>query len=109
MSDSGRPSTRTPVHGGSRKAIVATGVSVACLAYALSLALQRVFPSIEDVLGVALEGGIKPTYYLRVAMSLALGACAALLTPRGQVLERRIALATALAVAVSVLLICALP
>ncbi len=93
----------------SRKAMTAVGVSAACLGYALSLPLQRITPAIRDILGITLAGGIHPTYYLRAGASLALGLAAAALTPRGPVVERRAALATALAIALSVLLVCAFP
>jgi hypothetical protein len=89
--------------------MVAVGVSVACLSYTASLIVQRFVPSLKDVLGVALEGGIHPTYYLRVAISVALGAFAAALVGKRDARDKTVALALALAIAVSVVAICAFP
>jgi hypothetical protein len=93
----------------SRKPGVALGVSVACLAYAGSLAVQRVFPPLADVLSLSIAEGVKPTYYLRVVLSLALGAVAGALAPRRPLPEARLAWATAIALVLSVIIICAVP
>jgi hypothetical protein len=93
----------------SHKPGVTLGVSVACLVYAASLPMQRMFPGLKDVLTLSLSEGVKPTYYLRVTVSLSLGATAAMLAPRRPQPEAWMAWEAAVAVAVSVLLICAFP
>jgi hypothetical protein len=91
-----------------QKTRVAAGVSVACLMYAGSLALQRVVPALKEALALPLDG-VKPTYYARVAASLLLGVVAAWLAPRRAWPERWVAVGTAVAVGVSVVLVCAFP
>lgn len=89
----------------SRMPFVAAFVSVACLVYGASLPLQRVFPAIGPALAWSLAGGVKPTYYLRTGLSLAIGALAGFFARRLAVGERVLAWATAIAMAASVVLI----
>jgi hypothetical protein len=91
------------------KAKVATGVSTATLLYASSLGAQRLAPALRDALGLTLGDGITATYPLRVALSLTLGALAAVLGPRRHVPEVWLAWITALALAIGVVLICVFP
>jgi hypothetical protein len=93
----------------SLKPIVAVGVSVASLAYAGSLAVQRAVPALGEALTLTIGEGVRATYYLRVCMSLALGGAVAALAPRVAFPERWLAWGTAVAVGVSVVLICAFP
>jgi hypothetical protein len=93
----------------SRMAMVTTGVSVSCLAYGASLALQRELPFIKTALALTVADGARPTYYLRVVFSLAIGAVAAAIGGRLAISERYLAWATAISTATSVLLACAFP
>ncbi len=86
--------------------MVAVFASVACLAYAISLALQRIVPAIAPALAIALDGGVKPTYYLRTGLSLALGGITGLLARGLKGPERTLAWATGLVLVLSVGLIC---
>lgn len=61
---------------GARTGTMAFGVVVACLAYAGSLALQVRFPAVRQFLALDLGPGVRPTYYLRVVMSLGAGVLA---------------------------------
>jgi hypothetical protein len=93
---------------------VALGVSVACLAYSGSLVLQVCVPSAGDFLSVDLGNGVRATYYLRGVCSVAAGMLVALIaavatTRRVHVSERSIARLTAVAVALSALLIVMFP
>ena len=89
--------------------MVAIGVSVACLTYAGTLAVQRAAPALKEALALSLGEGVRATYYLRVCLSLAVGVAVAALAPRRPLPERPLAWATAVAVGVSVALICAFP
>lgn len=89
--------------------MVAIGVSLTCLVYAASLVVQRTAPALKDALALTLGDGVKPTYYLRVCMSLAVGAAGAALVPRRPIPEPWLAWGTAAAVCVSVAVICAFP
>ncbi len=109
MTESIRPSSRPPPPVDSRKAMIAVGVSVACLVYAASLAVQREVPALKIWLGITLAGGIKPTYYLRSVVSVALGVVSGLVVPRGARSERWLALGTALAIGLSVLIVALVP
>jgi len=93
----------------SAKASIGVGVSAASLAYAASLALQRVVPELKSALAVSLAGGIAPTYYLRVAASLALGFAVGALVPKRPVREAHLAWGTGVALALSVVGVCAFP
>ena len=92
-----------------RMPMVAMGVSVSCLAYGASLALQRELPLIKSALALTVADGVQPTYYLRVVVSLAIGAVAATIGGRVAIPERYLAWATAISTATSVLLACAFP
>jgi hypothetical protein len=93
----------------SRKPMVAIGVSLTCVVYAASLPLQRVAPALHDTLAFTLGDGVKPTYYLRVCASVAVGVAVAVLVPRRPIPEQWLAWGTAVAVCVSVAVICAFP
>ncbi len=93
----------------SRMPLVAFGVSAACLGYAGSLAFQRVFPGVADLLSLPLGNGVQPTYYLRVAASLLLGTVAAAGARGRMIAEARLAWGTAVAVLLSVALVCLFP
>jgi hypothetical protein len=82
---------------------------VACLAYAVSLPLQRGFPVLREALTVALGEDVSASYYLRVLTSLALGAMAAAVAPRRPLPEELLAWGVAGALGVSVILICLFP
>jgi hypothetical protein len=97
------------MHSPSLKANVAVGISIACVAYALSLGLQRRFPPIREALELTLADGIKPTYYLRVVIAVTIGFVAATLTPRRAVSEEALAWGMTFAICVSVVLISAFP
>jgi hypothetical protein len=93
---------------------VALGVSVACLAYSGSLVVQACVPSVGNFLSVDLGDGVRATYYMRGACSVAAGMLVALITAmavRGpvRVPERTIAGLTGLVIAVSVLLVALFP
>ena len=103
------PPSQAPPPMDSRKLSVVVGVSVACLVYAGTLVVQRWVPELKQWLGVSLSGGIKPTYYLRTAASLLLGAFAGIVTPRGPRSERNLALVLAIAVAIAVVVIVVFP
>jgi hypothetical protein len=94
---------------GRKKPRVAVFVGVACLVYAMSLPLQRALPGLKDALGLPIAEGIRPTYYLRVAMSLLAGAALAALTPGRPRSERLLAWGTAAAVVAAAAVICAVP
>ena len=102
------PPSQAPPPMDSRKAAVALAVSVACLVYAASLLLQRALPELKDWLGIALPGGVRPTYYLRVLVSLLAGAIPLVAVPRGPRSERALAWITgvSVAVAVAILVLC---
>jgi hypothetical protein len=108
MTDSLRPSSMPPPPADSRKAAVAVGVSVACLTYAASLAVQRVLPALKVWLGLTL-GDVRPTYYLRSLLSIALGIVLALVVPRGARAERWLALGAAIAIGMSVVVVALVP
>jgi hypothetical protein len=103
------PSIKSVPPTSSVKAKVAVFVSLASLAYASSLALQRIVPALRDALAWPLPGGIAPTYFLRIALSAALGLSAALFVSRRPVSEARLAWITAVAVGASVVSICVFP
>lgn len=98
--------TRLPPTG---RKVVALGVSAAILVYSCSLVVQRAIPAVKDALAVAVMNGVKATYYVRVVVSLLLGAVAALIGPRCPVSERVLAVGTAIAIAIGVALVCAFP
>lgn len=95
-----------------RAVAVAVGVAVACLVYAASLVAQRPFPALRSLLAWELAPDVRPTYYLRVGASLALGlaagTCAGALGRRG-VSERACAWGTALAVGFAAVLVALFP
>lgn len=103
------PPSQYPPPPDSRKLAVVVGVSVACLVYAMSLVVQRFVPELKDWLGIALAGGVKPTYYLRVAMSLVVGSLAGLATPRGPRSERALAWFLAIVIGIAAVMIVACP
>jgi hypothetical protein len=60
-------------------------------------------------LALTVADGVRPTYYLRVVVSLVAGAVAAAIGGRLSISESRLAWATAFSLATSVLLACAFP
>lgn len=93
----------------SRMTPVAFGVSAACLVYGASLALQQSFPALKSALAITLAEGMRPTYYLRVLLSLLVGVLVAAIAWRHSVPETRLAWLTAVSAALSVFLACAFP
>jgi len=100
-----RSTTRWRLH---HRSMVACGVSAACLVYAISLSLQRVVPAIKTALTLSLAENVEPAFYLRVVMSLAAGALAALLAP-STLSERVLAWGTSLVMGMATLLVCLFP
>ena len=75
---------------------VALSVVVACLVYGGSLALQIRMPAVRTMLALDLGPGVRPTYYLRVGVSLLAGLLAAGIA---RLAARRTALASGTVVA----------
>ena len=96
--------TRPPPPG---RMAVALGVSAAILVYSGSLAVQRAVPAVKDALAVTVMNGVKATYYVRVIVSILIGAVVALVGPRHPISERVLAVGTAIAIGISVSLVCA--
>ena len=91
-----------------RPTMVAVGIAVATLVYSGSLVVQRFVPALKDLLALPIDG-MRPTYYLRVASSLVIGAIAAIAARSRVVPERRLAWGMSLALAISVVFACACP
>ncbi len=92
-----------------RRTGIAVGAGLATLTYASSLAVQRVVPSLRDALAIGFEGGVRPTYFLRVALSLGVGVVVAIGMGRAKMPERPLAIGLGIVIGVSVLLLCAFP